>query len=253
MRGFRDPRNSLYRLSTSSLANIVRRHSALAIDHSPPDPNPEPDPSPITTSTVATHAGSTTDLWHRRLCHANYQLAHYMATKHIVDGLPNLDLAKDRQCKVCIQAKHHRKNRPKRAVKRSTCILELLHYDLCGPITSATETKYILTITNDYSRFTWVYFLSRKSDTFESFQNFVTMTEKEFASPLSCVRLRTDRGGEYLSEIFNLFLATKGIQRQLTVAGTPHQNGVAERKNRTLLETARNIFLSARFPLHLWP
>lgn len=69
---------------------------------------------------------------------------------------------------------------------------------------------------------------------------------------IGCVHLRTDRGGEYLSGLFNAYLATKGIQRQLTVANTPHQNGVAERKNRTLLETSQSIFLSARFPAHLW-
>lgn len=259
MRGVRDPRNSLYRLTTSSLANYVRsRHSALAINYASPDPEPDPPGSlssalqnqPLIKSSTQ-QLGSTTDLWHQRLCHANYQLAHYMSSKHIVDGLPDLDLAKDRKCEICIQAKQHRKSRPKRAVKRTTKILQLLHSDLCGPISSDTDEKYILTITDDYSRFTWVYFLSKKSDTFDSFRNFVTMIEKEFASSVGCVRLRTDRGGEYLSELFTLFLASKGIQRQLTVAGTPHQNGIAERKNRMLLETSRSIFLSARFPRHL--
>lgn len=69
------------------------------------------------------------------------------------------------------------------------------------------------------------------------------MVEKEFPSTVGCVRLRSDRGDEYLLGIFTAYLTAKGIQRQLTVAGTPHQNGVAERKNRTLLETSRNIFL----------
>lgn len=78
------------------------------------------------------------------------------------------------------------------------------------------------------------------------------MIEKQCPTSVGCVRLRSDRGGEYLSDQFTSYLMNKGIQRQLTVAGTPHQNGIAERKNRTLLETARNIFLSAHFPTHLW-
>lgn len=175
-----------------------------------------------------------------------------MSSRNIVNGLPLLELALDRRCEVCKRAKHHRKKRPKCSVSRSTKVLELLHSDLCGPILSGTHEKYILTLIDDYSRFTWVNFLSLKSDTFETFKLFVTMVEKEFASSIGCIRLRTDRGGEYLSGLFNRYLAAKGIQRQLAVAGTPHQNGVAERKNRTLIETSRSIFLSARFPSHLW-
>lgn len=78
------------------------------------------------------------------------------------------------------------------------------------------------------------------------------MCEKEFSSSVGCVRLRSDCGGKYLFGLFNLYLTNRGIQRQLTVANTPHQNGVAERKNQTLLETARNIFISGQFPPHLW-
>lgn len=84
----------------------------------------------------------------------------------------------------------------------------------------------------------------RKATPSKVFRNFVTMVEKEFPSTVSCVCLRTDRGSEYLSGLFNAYLATKGIQRQLTVAGIPYQNGVAERKNRTLLETARTWHIS---------
>lgn len=217
MHGLRDPQNNLYKLSTSALAKHVRSQSALAVDYGLP---PEPDPSYTTIPTTppaaaASHShqpGCATDLWHQRLCHANYQLAHYMSSKHIVDGLPELDLAKDRKCEICIRAKHHRHSRPKRATKRSTKILELLHSDLYGPISTDAEKKYILTITDDYSRFTWVYFLSQKSDTLDSFRAFVTMTKREFSTSVGCVRLRTDRGGEYLSELFTLFLTTKGIQ-----------------------------------------
>lgn len=128
-----------------------------------------PSSSTGTLSSTAT----VTDLWHRRLCHINYQLAHYMSSKNIVTDLPTLDLAKDRKCEVCIRSKHHRHKRPKRAVHRSTRPLKLLHSDLCGPINSNTDEKYILTITDDYSRYTWVYFLSQKSHTFDTFRNYI--------------------------------------------------------------------------------
>lgn len=90
-------------------------------------------------------------------------------------------------------------------MRRSSTILELLHSNLCGPVAFGTDEKFILTITDDYSRFTWVLFLTEKGDTFEVFRNFVTMIEKEFSTIVGCVlgdhqriSLDSDRAGYWL-------------------------------------------------------
>lgn len=110
--------------------------------------------------------------------------------------------------------------------------------------------KYILTFTDDFSKFTWSYFFTHKSDTFEQFKHFWALVEREFSLPIKT--LRTDGGGEYISEDFQRHCVSTGIHRQLTAARTPHQNGVAERKNCTILEAARTIFIVDKFPVELW-
>lgn len=103
-------------------------------------------------------------------------------------------------------------------------------------MSESTSLKYILTLTDDFSRFTWTYFLVNKSDTFQAFKAFQALVENRFSTRIKT--LRTDRGGEYISHEFEQHCTTHGIHRQLIAARTPHQNGVAERKNRTLLEAA---------------
>ena len=120
-------------------------------------------------------------------------------------------------------------------------------------------------MTDDYTRYTWVRFLRLKNDTFQHFKDFVKLVETQFTHKVHLVthtehdwsnntvaNLRSDRGGEYLSAKFTSYLVQKGIQRQLTTADTPHQNGISERKNRTLMEATRCVFNSRKYPAHLW-
>lgn len=173
-----------------------------------------------------------------------------MSSLDLVIGLPAVKLKRKCKCITCILAKHHREKAPKQATMKTTRALELVHNDLYGPIDSGASAKYILTFTDDYSRFTWTYFLTCKSDTFTTFKIFHATVEKEFSLPISC--LCTDRGGEYMLADFNQYCLTHGIRRQLTAARTPHQNGVAERKNRTILKAARVLYLGSTFPTFLW-
>jgi transposase InsO family protein len=85
-----------------------------------------------------------------------------------------------------------------------------------------------MTLTDDYSRKTWTYVMSEKSSAFSIFKSFKALVENESGHKIIC--LRTDRGGEFTSEIFNNFYSENGIKRQLTTAYTPQQNGVSERK-----------------------
>lgn len=135
---------------------------------------------------------------------------------------------------------------------RARSPLALVHTDLCGPLssTSISGSRYILTITDGFSRYTWFFFLKRKSETLARFRQFKTMIEVQFNFKLKAVR--SDRGGEYTSHDFVKFCEDSGIARQLTQAHTPHQNGVAERKNRSLLEKARCMAFEYSLPAFLW-
>ena len=99
---------------------------------------------------------------------------------------------------------------------------------------SIGSSRYFLTFIDDYSRKMWVYFLEEKSQVFDIFKNFKAYVEKE--SGFSLKILRSDRGGEYMSEKFESFLKKHRIRHQLTVRSTPQQNGVVERKNRIIMD-----------------
>lgn len=94
-------------------------------------------------------------LWHRRLNHANFQLAYHMSAHGMALGLPSIPFVKH-TCKTCIRVKQHRDRVPKRSATRATRSFQLVHTDLCGPVTDMTSIRYILTFIDDYSRYTWV-------------------------------------------------------------------------------------------------
>lgn len=233
LRATRDTNSSLYKLDT-------QREACSEIHF-----------SSATTTRLVESKDSLLLLWHRRLSHVNLQRLCNMTAKGLVTGIPKLPYEKH-ICESCVMGKQHRERIPKKSNSRSTHPLQLVHSDLCGPFatTSILGAKYLLTFTDDFSRYTWVYFLKSKADTFAQFKIFKSMVENEFNTKLLC--LRSDRGGEYLSTEFSLFCDSHGIKRQLTTARTPQQNGVAERKNRTLLEAARSMQAASGLPLYLW-
>jgi hypothetical protein len=173
----------------------------------------------------------STLLWHDRFAHLSFKGLSTLSKKQMVKGLPELEEV-DEKCADCLTGKQHREIIPKQANWRASTKLELVHSDICGPINPQSNggSRYFITFTDDYSRKTWVYLLKEKSGAFESFKNFKALVEKESGNSIQC--LRTDRGGEYLSNTFNEFCSAEGIKRQLTAAYTPQQNGVSERKNR---------------------
>lgn len=121
---------------------------------------------------------------------------------------------------------------------------------------SAARTKthagcsYFLTIIDDYSRRVWLYVLKNKNDTFEKFKDWHTQIETQLGTKLKC--LRADNGLEFVSEQFNKFCRNLGIQRHGTVIGTPQQNGLAQRMNRTILERVRCMLLGTSAPKSFW-
>eukprot|EP01018_Ginkgo_biloba_P008530 Gb_21972 [translate_table: standard] len=158
----------------------------------------------------------------------------------------------DEECEGCIIGKHHREPFAVRESWRALEPLELVRSDLCGPIevASLSGMRYFLTFIDDYSRKLWVYPLKEKSDTFKKFKEFKELVEKQSGYFLRI--LRTDRGGEYISHDFNNFCIENGIKRQLTARYTPQQNGVAERKNKTILDMVRSMLKAKDLPKVFW-
>jgi transposase InsO family protein len=108
-----------------------------------------------------------------------------------------------------------------------------------------------MTFIDDFSRKTWVYFLKNKSSAFEYFKKFKCLVEKETGAAIYC--LRTYRGGEFNSIEFKDLCEENGIERQLTSAYTPQQNGIAERTNRSVMDMVRSMMAGKDIPKEFWP
>nr|GEZ01874.1 zinc finger, CCHC-type [Tanacetum cinerariifolium] len=171
-----------------------------------------------------------------------------MAQRDLVCGIPTIKHT-TQICDVCLIKKHSRAPFPKKAKVRSTSPLDLVYGDLCGPITPPTpsEKKYIFLLVDDYSRYMWVYFLITKAQAFDTFKEYKKSIENELRTTLKM--LRTDRGGEFTS---NEFMQANGIARQLTAPYSPQQNGVVERRNRTIMSTTRCVMKAKNMPQNFW-
>ena len=193
-------------------------------------------------------------LWHKRFGHLNTRSLRSLAEKDMVKGLPNIIHDGDEVvCEICMRGKQNRESIPKRSLWKSTRGLQLVHSDICGPITPTSESgkRYIINFIDDYSRKCWSYFLTEKSEAFTTFKEFKAGVERELGQALVC--LRTDRGGEFNSKEFEEYCKANGIKRQLTAAYTPQQNGTAERKNRSVMNMTRCMLLERSVPRSFWP
>ncbi|KAL8116381.1 hypothetical protein AgCh_022764 [Apium graveolens] len=139
--------------------------------------------------------------------------------------------------------------------KTESLILEpyhLLHVDLFGPVNvmSIAKKKYALVIVDEFTRYTWVYFLHTKSETASILIDHVKHLDKLVKD--SVKTLRSDNGTEFKNLIMEEFCKNHGIKKEFSALGTPQQNGVVERKNRTLIEAARTMLEEAKLPTYFW-
>jgi transposase InsO family protein len=160
--------------------------------------------------------------------------------EHIL-GLTNVHFEKDRICSACQDGKQVGVHHPHKNILTTDRPLELLHMDLIGPIAyiSIGGSKYCLVIVDDYSCFTWVFFLQEKSQTQETLKGFLRRAQNEF--DLRIKKIRSDNGTEFKNSQIEGFLEEEGIKHEFSSPYTPQQNGVVERKNRTLLDMARTM------------
>ncbi|GJU50505.1 retrovirus-related pol polyprotein from transposon TNT 1-94 [Tanacetum coccineum] len=191
-------------------------------------------------------------LWHRRLSHLNFDYINLLSKKDVVIGLPKLKYVKDQLCSSCEVSKAKRSSFKTKTVPSSKGRLNLLHMDLCGPmrVASINGKKYILVIVDDYSRYTWTLFLRSKDETPEVLKDFLTMIQRNLQALV--ISVRTDRGTEFLNKTLNAFFKEEGIEHQTSTPRTPEQNGVVERRNRTLVEAARTMLSASKLPLFFW-
>ncbi|GKB88277.1 retrovirus-related pol polyprotein from transposon TNT 1-94, partial [Tanacetum coccineum] len=130
--------------------------------------------------------------------------------------------------------------------------LHLLHMDLFGPVStmSINHEKYTLVIIDEYSRYTWVHFLRKKSQAAEMIISFIRMVENQ--NDVKVKQIKTDNGGEFRNHELESFCNEKGISHSFSSPYTPEQNGVAKRKNRTLIEAARTMLNGSVLSKHFW-
>lgn len=190
--------------------------------------------------------------WHRIFGHRDPNAIKTMNKNHMIDGMKMVDCGMQLQCETCLKAKTTRLPFPKKAIKKSKKVLDLIHTDVCGPMQTESfgKKKLILTIIDDFSRFTVIYFLRHKSEVGEKVKEYIAMVENKFKCKPKTIR--SDRGGEYMAGELKQYFRSKGIATQYTAPYSPQQNGVAERKNRTLIEMARCMLTDAGLPKYLW-
>ncbi|GKV16599.1 hypothetical protein SLEP1_g27221 [Rubroshorea leprosula] len=191
------------------------------------------------------------DLWHKRYGHFNVKGLKFMQTHEFVRDLPELQLT-DSVCESCQLGKMHKLPFPVNKSFRATQKLELVHMDICGPMRtpSLSQNRYFILFINDFTRMTWVYFLGSKGQALPVFKKFKALVENQSGCRIK--KLRSDNGKEYTSNDFNLFCEEAGVDHQLTVSYTPQQNGIAERKNRTVMEMARCMLAKKKLPKCFW-
>ena len=136
--------------------------------------------------------------------------------------------------------------------ERAKDLLELIHTDVCGPFrtTSREGANYFITFTDDFSRYGYVYLLKHKHEAFVTFKAFQSEVENKLGKTIKA--LRSNQGGEYMSQEFLDHLTKCGIVSQFTPPYTPQHNGVSERRNPTLLDMVQSMMSLTTLPLSFW-
>ncbi|KAJ9538659.1 hypothetical protein OSB04_031392 [Centaurea solstitialis] len=191
-------------------------------------------------------------LWHQRLSHQNFRDMNKLVSKHLVNGLPETRLSKDTLCSACEKGKMKKSSHPPKMETNCHHPLDMLHMDLCGPmrVESLARKIYMLVLVDEYSRYTWLEFLRAKSDAADLIIAFIKRIQVLLGRQVK--KLRSDNGTEFRNVKLQSFLEEVGISHNFSAVRTPQQNGVVERKNRTLVEAARSMIAHSGVPLSLW-
>src|SRR5215216_5267887 len=151
-------------------------------------------------------------------------------------------------CEPCLMGKMT-KTPLSRTKEQAADLLDIIHIDVYSPMSveACGGYRYFITFTDDLSRYGYIYLMKHKSEDFEKFKEFQNEAQNQLGKKIKF--LRSDRGGEYMIHEFDDHLKSCGIVPQLTPPGTPHMNGVSERRNRTLLDMVRSMMSRTDLPL----
>ncbi|CAI7860435.1 unnamed protein product, partial [Closterium sp. NIES-53] len=201
-------------------------------------------------------------LWHHRLGHPSLPRLRGMASRALVSGLPRslppLPPGRAPTCVPCVEGRQ-------RAAPHSSLFppteapLQTLHMDLWGParVRGQGHERYFLLVVDDYSRYTTVFPLRSKGEVTEVLIDWIRGARRQlsesFVSDLPVLRLHSDRGGEFSSDLLRAFCRSEGICQTFTLPASPQQNGIAERRIGMVMDVARTSMIHAATPHFLWP
>ncbi|MFS7953253.1 putative RNA-directed DNA polymerase [Helianthus anomalus] len=191
-------------------------------------------------------------LWHRKMGHIHLRKMNHLVHNDLVLGVHIKGFHLEGECISYVKGKQKKKSHPTKQVNSVLRPLERLRMDLFGPVNvkSITGDYYCLVITDDYSRFSSVSFLKTKDETFDSLMELFKKIENLYQRRIK--RIRSDNGTEFKKNNMEEFCDERGILHEFSALYTPQQNGVAERKNRTLIETARTMLADSKLPINFW-
>nr|GEU99184.1 putative ribonuclease H-like domain-containing protein [Tanacetum cinerariifolium] len=192
------------------------------------------------------------NIWYRRLGHINFKTMNKLVKGNLVRGLPSKVFRNNHTCVAYKKGKQYRSSCKIKPVSSISQLLQRLHMDLFGPIVvkSINKKSYCLVVTDDYSRFTWVFFLVIKDETSPILKTFITGIENQLSLKVKIIR--SNNGTEFKNQDLNEFCVMKRVKREFSVPRTPQQNGIAERKNRTLIEAAKTMLANSLLPIPFW-
>ncbi|GJT07067.1 putative ribonuclease H-like domain-containing protein [Tanacetum coccineum] len=191
-------------------------------------------------------------LWHRRLGYISFKNINKLVKDNLVRRLPTKRFENDQTCVIYLKGKQHRASCKSKVLNAITKPLFMLHMDLFSLtfVSSLMHKQYCLVVTDDYSRFTWVFFLTTKDETCEILKNFIKEIENLVDKKVKIIR--SENGTEFKNKVMDDFCREKGIKREYSVARTPQQNGMVERRNKTLIEAAKTMITDSKLPTTFW-
>ncbi|OUC43869.1 integrase core domain protein [Trichinella nativa] len=183
--------------------------------------------------------------------HIDPEAIRKLNKEKLANGIDICKCDAENDCEICLIGKMTLTSFTKVA-NRAKKQVELIHSDRCGPMLTATPSdhRYMMTLIDDYSRFTVVYLLKTKDEAVDRIKDYVATLHTKFGR--NPVTLRTDNGREYVNQRLRSFLREKGIEHQFSAPYTPQQNGAAERKNRALVEMVKCMLTDAKLPERFW-
>ncbi|KAG8947321.1 hypothetical protein FRC04_010897 [Tulasnella sp. 424] len=214
-------------------------------------------PAPINelAMTTASTPPITLALLHHRMAHIGTDRLKKLVKLDMAKGVTPKDIAKLEDdlptiCEPCLAGKQHREPFP-HSISTTSSPLKIIVSDLHGPLPPTDEGyHYWLLFINVHTRLTLVYLLRKKKEAFECFKDYKALVEKQTGHLIKC--LRDDKGGEFIGKKWDAFMTEQGIRHEKTTVNTPQQNGIAERKNRTLEEAVTSMLAQAKLPRAIW-